>query len=139
MFQAWTALYLGPFSTRSMWAMGVMFAKDLKRGMKTAPKLVEAILQMGYEKGSMRYTPQMQWQDRQRDLICEIAKEHGIEASFEDRRRSGQKIIKQYHLKGAAKRAEIDLAARIRKHSDDPKFINLGESWRDYVNIMSWA
>ena len=73
-------------------------AKGLKRGMSTAPKLVEAILQMGYEKGSMTYTPQMQWQDRQRDIICEIAKQHGIEATFEDRRRSGQKIIKQYHL-----------------------------------------
>jgi len=29
--------------------------------------------------------------------------------------------------KGTAKKIEIDLVARIRKHSDDPKFIGLGE------------
>lgn len=72
-------------------------AKNLKRGMETAPKLVEAFLQMGYEKGSMTYTPQMRWQDKQRDIICELAKEYNLEASFEARRRNGEKTVKQYH------------------------------------------
>ena len=76
----------------------VPVASGLKRGMETAPRLTEAFLQMGYESGSRTYTPQMQWQDKMRDVLVEIAKSFGIEASFEDRRRTGNKIIKEHHL-----------------------------------------
>ena len=36
-------------------------------------------------------------------------------------------IEKHKSAKNAAKRVEIDLVARIHKHSDDPKFMRLGD------------
>lgn len=38
----------------------------------------------------------MQWQDKQRDILIDIAKEFELEAEFDDRRRRGIKTLKQY-------------------------------------------
>ena len=70
--------------------------ENQKSGMKTAPKLKQAYLQLGCEDGHLSYTPQMQWQDHQRDILIDIAKEFGLEAEFDDRRRRGIKTLKQY-------------------------------------------
>lgn len=70
--------------------------ENQKSGMKTAPKLKQAYLQLGFEDGHLSYTPQMQWQDHQRDILIDIAKEFELEAEFDDRRRRGIKTLKQY-------------------------------------------
>lgn len=72
-------------------------AYNCKTGMKTAPSLNKALIAMGFVDGRYSYTPQQMWQDSQRDLICEIAKEFGIEATFEDRRRQGIMQLKAEH------------------------------------------
>ena len=74
--------------------------KGKARGMEVQPSLSKAFDEMGYKTDGIYYTAQMKWQDAMRDLICEVARDHGIEATWEDRRRNGMKEIKQEHQYG---------------------------------------
>ncbi len=76
----------------------VPVAHELKRGMKTAPSLSNALMQQGIEKGDHTYTTQMRWQDKMRDWLVDICAQYGIEAAWEDRRRSGNLELKEHRL-----------------------------------------
>jgi hypothetical protein len=65
--------------------------------MKTAPYINDALIAQGIEKGDFSYTPQMRWQDAQRDYVQELCEEFNISASWEARRREGIFEIKEHH------------------------------------------
>jgi type I restriction enzyme R subunit len=46
-------------------------------------------------------------------------------------------IEKHKGAKNAAKKVEIDLVAKIRRHTDDPKFIRLGDKLEKRVSSMN--
>ena len=108
----------------------VPVAHDLKRGMKTAPSLSNALMQQGIEKGDHTYTTQMRWQDKMRDWLCELCQEHGIEAAWEDRRRSGNLELKEHRLDIIAYKEK-----QLRKHHDKTR--NYENKIADYESRLA--
>ena len=68
------------------------------RGMAVQPSMTGALKNLGFKSEGMKYTDLMQFADAQRDMLSEIAKNHGIECGWEDRRRQGVKELKREHV-----------------------------------------
>ena len=73
-------------------------AHNQKRGLETAPRLMNALLEQGVPEGVYGHTTQQIWQDSMRDWLVEICAEYGIDAAWEDRRRQGIFELKEHHL-----------------------------------------